>query len=214
MEWLPGSSAKACDCRRAGCLICEVEGMSGKATKSGKFKSKGTYLLRFNRHMGAGWNDLGSNFPTLAAAKSAAMDHARDDHAADFPRRWKMSESGAWRRYDAGDYEIRVAVPSETNAAVSPRGAIMVNRPLITVPADGVAVGTVSIEKALLRRIVNRLAAVFMLVGAERDDEERRNFVRASGCCVCDCGATYYAHVHDPFEPWLTVLCDGQRVKL
>ncbi len=45
-------------------------------------------------------------------------------------------------------------------------------------------------------------------------------FVRASGDCVCAwCGREYRKHPLDPYElydgwPWLTVLCDGRRVKL
>lgn len=44
---------------------------------------------------------------------------------------------------------------------------------------------------------------------------------RASGACACaHCGRPYRAHPLDPYEVawdgglWLTVLCDGRRVKL
>jgi hypothetical protein len=47
------------------------------------------------------------------------------------------------------------------------------------------------------------------------------NFTRASGACVCSqCGQRYDRHPHDPYEidangaRWLTLLCDGTRVKL
>lgn len=43
----------------------------------------------------------------------------------------------------------------------------------------------------------------------------RDNYVRASGDCVCSaCGATYHDHPADEVEDWLTVLCNGRRVKL
>lgn len=48
-----------------------------------------------------------------------------------------------------------------------------------------------------------------------RQAKRRRDeFVRAGGGCECSCGETYHRHLHDPKEPWLTVLCDGRRVKL
>ncbi len=53
------------------------------------------------------------------------------------------------------------------------------------------------------------------------DDDEYIKFYRASGNCICNvCGLTYYKHPHDPDvtdwdgNPWLHVLCNGERVKL
>lgn len=44
---------------------------------------------------------------------------------------------------------------------------------------------------------------------------EPERFIRASGLCTCTgCGRLYYDHPADTDEPWLNVLCDGQRVKL
>lgn len=43
----------------------------------------------------------------------------------------------------------------------------------------------------------------------------RSLFVRASGDGLCmECGAAFEKHPIDAVEPWLTVLCDGRRVKL
>lgn len=43
----------------------------------------------------------------------------------------------------------------------------------------------------------------------------RHNFVRADGDCICHgCECSYSSHPHDQAVPWLTVLCDGSRVKL
>ena len=67
-----------------------------------------------------------------------------------------------------------------------------------------------------VRRWVNRLAQVIWLATNQRPDD---TWFRA-GDCICQvCGETYSRHAHDPFEPWLTVLCQtsgqpGQRVKL
>lgn len=67
-------------------------------------------------------------------------------------------------------------------------------------------------ERFTLRRIINRLAAVLLLAAGRHACAE---FTRASHLCTCEhCGDTYAYHVSDPFEPWLTVLCDGRRVKL
>lgn len=43
----------------------------------------------------------------------------------------------------------------------------------------------------------------------------RREWVRASGLCVCRrCGLPYADHPHDVDEPDLVILCDRSRVKL
>ncbi len=68
----------------------------------------------------------------------------------------------------------------------------------------------------LLRRIVNRLAAVILLAqGPEASEEARADFYRASHEMTCPtCGETYLRHVVDPLDTWLHVLCNGERVKL
>lgn len=50
----------------------------------------------------------------------------------------------------------------------------------------------------------------------ERDDDRlaRADFVRAAGDCLCPCGEPYRVHGADPVDEFLTVLCDGTRVKL
>lgn len=63
----------------------------------------------------------------------------------------------------------------------------------------------------LRRRILNRLAQVFALVEPVEDDD----WYRAGGTVVCEvCGWEYRDHADDPREPWMTLLCDGRRVKL
>lgn len=43
----------------------------------------------------------------------------------------------------------------------------------------------------------------------------RETFVRAEGDCACPlCSRPYREHPADEAEEWLTVLCDGRRVKL
>ncbi len=46
-------------------------------------------------------------------------------------------------------------------------------------------------------------------------ERKRDEMYRASGLCVCACGRDYYHHPADaePYE-WLTIRCDGTRVKL
>lgn len=70
---------------------------------------------------------------------------------------------------------------------------------------------TSSPDPRRVRRLVNRLAEVLMFAAGPSDAA----FYRASGDVRCDgCGMPYSMHAHDPFERWLTVLCNGQRVKL
>ena len=40
------------------------------------------------------------------------------------------------------------------------------------------------------------------------------NFERASGLVVCWCGHQLYDHPDHPYEPTLTITCDGDVVKL
>lgn len=49
--------------------------------------------------------------------------------------------------------------------------------------------------------------------GEDADQHERDAFLRTSHVCL-DCGEPYWRHASDPFERWLTVLCNGERVKL
>lgn len=67
-----------------------------------------------------------------------------------------------------------------------------------------------------VRRLLNRFAQVLMLArGEEADAERREDAYRPSHEMVCEaCGEMYLRHATDPFEPWLTVLCSGEMVKL
>ncbi len=65
-------------------------------------------------------------------------------------------------------------------------------------------------EYLLARRIVNRIASVILFAAGPSDA-----FERASCNQECaDCGDAYWRHCQDPYRTWLTVLCDGTRVKL
>ena len=56
---------------------------------------------------------------------------------------------------------------------------------------------------------------VFGTGGLARARFSEPDFYRASGLCTCKvCGRLYYDHKSCPTDPWLTVLCNGQRVKL
>lgn len=68
----------------------------------------------------------------------------------------------------------------------------------------------VALDPLRVHRVLRRLAEVFLLLNGP---SEREAF-RASGECVCTCGYAYWRHARDPFEPYLNVLCDGERVKL
>lgn len=60
-----------------------------------------------------------------------------------------------------------------------------------------------------LRIIIRWLTQLFALVTPIRDDWYR------AGNMVCDhCGLEYLDHVSHPIEPWLTILCSGNMVKL
>lgn len=66
-------------------------------------------------------------------------------------------------------------------------------------------------EARRIRRWVNRLAQLLALAGPEPDPDD---WYRA-GNCICEiCGDDYHHHAVDPRDPWLTLLCDGSRVKL
>lgn len=46
-------------------------------------------------------------------------------------------------------------------------------------------------------------------------DGNEITFYRCDGALICwDCWRPYYNHKHDPDADWLTVLCNGWRVKL
>jgi hypothetical protein len=71
------------------------------------------------------------------------------------------------------------------------------------------------------RRPVIRDGAAFASASDFLPRSRPEDMVRAGGDCVCaQCGEPYRRHAHDPYEsdasgePWLTVLCDGRRVKL
>lgn len=69
----------------------------------------------------------------------------------------------------------------------------------------------VSESLRLLRRIFRKMAQMFALAEAAKEDD----WYRASGDVECEaCGELYYSHAHDPREPWMTLLCGGKRVKL
>ena len=79
-----------------------------------------------------------------------------------------------------------------------------------------VALGNPLVVERGLRRILQKLAVLLLLArGEEADRELRDSFWRADGRCLCSwCARPYWQHIHDPFEPWLNVLCTGERVKL
>lgn len=65
------------------------------------------------------------------------------------------------------------------------------------------------------KRAIHRMIQIFLLLRADEDEPKRVSFHRAGGDVVCEgCGREYREHVDDPVEPWLTVLCSGDRVKL
>lgn len=65
------------------------------------------------------------------------------------------------------------------------------------------------------KRAIHKLTRLLLLLRADEDASKRARFDRACGDTICDrCGCEYREHVDDPVEPWLTVLCSGERVKL
>lgn len=65
-------------------------------------------------------------------------------------------------------------------------------------------------ELRLLRRVMNKLAQIFALAEPDIGDDWYR-----AGNLDCEaCGQDYHSHPQDPREPWLTIICGGQRVKL
>jgi hypothetical protein len=63
-----------------------------------------------------------------------------------------------------------------------------------------------------VRRWINRLAQLLELAKGCPEDLD---FYSVSGDVVCrDCGEPFWRHAVDPWEPWLTMLCNGERVKL
>jgi hypothetical protein len=63
-----------------------------------------------------------------------------------------------------------------------------------------------------VRRWINRLAQLLELV---RKQPAEMYFYRTSHEMVClECGATYGRHAADPWDPYLAMLCNGERVKL
>lgn len=52
-------------------------------------------------------------------------------------------------------------------------------------------------------------------INADGPDRHRDlEFVSASGLVECWCGSRLYDHPEHPFDPWLTITCDGDFVKL
>lgn len=65
------------------------------------------------------------------------------------------------------------------------------------------------------KRAVHGMIRFLLFLRADEDAPKRWGFVRAGGSVICDeCGQEFYDHVQDPIDPWLTVLCSGERVKL
>jgi hypothetical protein len=61
-----------------------------------------------------------------------------------------------------------------------------------------------------LRIIFRKLAMIFVMASDATDFDYR-------ACCrtICArCGREFGDHAWDPREPWVTILCDGRRVKL
>jgi hypothetical protein len=77
----------------------------------------------------------------------------------------------------------------------------------------GPTVSAVAIDPARVRRVVvNRIAELLLLVV---DEGSYADFYRANHECMCPaCGEAYWRHAVDPFERYLHVLCNGDRVKL
>lgn len=60
-----------------------------------------------------------------------------------------------------------------------------------------------------LRRLINKLAQILAMA------EEKTGMTYRSGDYTCEmCGWRYSRHATCPLEPWITILCDGRRVKL
>lgn len=65
------------------------------------------------------------------------------------------------------------------------------------------------------KRAVHGMIRFLLFLRVEEDEPKRIAFVRAGGGAICeDCGQELCEHVQDPIDPWLTVLCSGERVKL
>lgn len=65
------------------------------------------------------------------------------------------------------------------------------------------------------KRAAHGMIRFLLLLRADEDAPKREAFFRAGGDVFCEvCGQEYREHVDDPIDPWLTVLCDGTRVKL
>lgn len=62
---------------------------------------------------------------------------------------------------------------------------------------------------------IQKMIRFFLFLRADEDAQKREAFKRAGGRVICDeCGFEFNDHVQDPIEPWLNVLCNGERVKL
>lgn len=69
-----------------------------------------------------------------------------------------------------------------------------------------------ALDPRRVRRWINRFAALLSLASPEPDPDA---WYRADGRMVCpECGALYFDHAKDPREPWLEMLCNGDRAKL
>lgn len=65
------------------------------------------------------------------------------------------------------------------------------------------------------RHAVHGMIRFLLFLRADEDKPKREAFKRAGGRVICDeCGEEFNDHVQDPIDPWLNVLCSGERVKL
>lgn len=65
------------------------------------------------------------------------------------------------------------------------------------------------------RRAIHGMVRFLLFLRADEDAPKRRDYFRAGNTVICEeCGQEYADHVQDPIDPWLTVLCSGERVKL
>lgn len=65
------------------------------------------------------------------------------------------------------------------------------------------------------QRAIHGMIRFLLFLRADEDAPKREAFKRAGGNVECvECGQAFYDHVQDPIDPWLNVLCSGERVKL
>jgi hypothetical protein len=112
----------------------------------------------------------------------------------------------AFSSFGPNYYEL----PKELRSAVIRRGAVVIDD------------AELCAELLTLERYMRAIMKLMHLIKSEGPgadgrsaDEQREAFYRAGGGCVCEwCGRQYAAHFNDLREEYLTVLCDGRRVKL